>query len=47
MNQVDEGSQVHENLHEVLTAGLRAKDLVHHILTCSRQTENEMRPVLP
>jgi len=32
-------------LAEVLSAGKRAKDLVHQILTFSRQTEKEMQPV--
>jgi PAS domain S-box-containing protein len=35
----------HQNLHEVLRAGLRAKELVRHILTFSRQTEIQRQPM--
>lgn len=41
-----EGSQQHSNLNSVLTASLRAKDLVHHILTFSRQSDTEKKPVM-
>ena len=36
---------VHGDLQEITKAGHRAKDLVNQILTFSRQTEQEMRPV--
>jgi signal transduction histidine kinase/CheY-like chemotaxis protein len=42
---VPEGSSQHRNLQEVLKAGSRARDLVKQILTFSRQTEQELRPV--
>jgi PAS domain S-box-containing protein len=34
-----------QNLEKVLRAGQRARDLVHQILTFSRQTEHEVRPM--
>ena len=42
---VTKGSRVHDNLEEVLKAGLRARDLVRQILTFSRQVEGERKPV--
>jgi PAS domain S-box-containing protein len=38
-------SRVWHDLHEVLVAGERARELVRHILTFSRQSEQERRPV--
>lgn len=38
-------SSEHEELQEVLGAGLRARDLVKQILTFSRQAEQKMQPV--
>ncbi len=40
-----EDSEIRANLEEVYRAGIRAKDLVKQILTFSRQTEQEKRPV--
>ena len=40
-----EGTSQHRNLQEVLKAGSRARDLVKQILTFSRQTEQELKPV--
>lgn len=40
-----EDTQIHSNLQGVLIAGNRAKDLVAQILTFSRQTDQELRPV--
>ena len=40
-----QGSSLERNLQQVLKAGTRAKDLVKQILTFSRQTEQELRPV--
>jgi len=40
-----EDSSQHGNLQEVLQAGSRARDLVKQILTFSRQTEQELKPV--
>ena len=42
---VPEGTSQHRNLQEVLKAGSRARDLVKQILTFSRQTEQELKPV--
>jgi signal transduction histidine kinase len=42
---VTEGTSQHKNLQEVLKAGSRARDLVKQILTFSRQTEQELKPV--
>ncbi|MFH2113836.1 MAG: PAS domain S-box protein, partial [Spirochaetota bacterium] len=38
-------SPVRGNIQKVLDAGLRAKDLVKQILTFSRQTEQEIKPI--
>ncbi|MFW6147243.1 MAG: PAS domain S-box protein [Thermodesulfobacteriota bacterium] len=40
-----EDTVVKQNLKEVLMAGKRAKDLVNQILTFSRQSQNELKPV--
>jgi PAS domain S-box-containing protein len=45
LNDVQTGSRLHRNLTEVLKAGERAKGLVQQILTFSRQTEHELKPV--
>ncbi|GAG27282.1 unnamed protein product, partial [marine sediment metagenome] len=45
MNDVPEGSLAQRNLKEVLIAANRAKDMVKQILTFSRQTETEKKPV--
>jgi CheY-like chemotaxis protein len=42
---VPDGTSQHRNLQEVLKAGSRARDLVKQILTFSRQTEQELKPV--
>ncbi len=42
---VEKGEILYRHLNEVLNAGVRAKDLVQQILTFSRQTEQELRPV--
>ena len=39
------GSMLHANLREVINAGNRARDLVGQILTFSRQSEHQHRPV--
>ncbi|UCD82410.1 MAG: response regulator [Desulfobacterales bacterium] len=41
----EEGTLLHNNLKEVITAGNRAKDLVKQILAFSRQAEQELKPV--
>ncbi len=45
MDDVPEGSLAQSNLKEVLIAANRAKDMVQQILTFSRQTETEKKPV--
>ncbi len=40
-----QGSQVHAKMEQVLNAGKRAKELVKQILTFSRRTEYEHRPM--
>jgi len=41
----ESGSELHNNIQEVLTAGNRARDLVKQILAFSRQAEQELKPV--
>jgi nitrogen-specific signal transduction histidine kinase/CheY-like chemotaxis protein len=45
LGDIPENSSSHKNLQEVLKAGNRARDLVKQILTFSRQTEQELKPV--
>ena len=45
MVDIAEGSRAQKNLNEVLNAAKRATDLVQQILTFSRQTEEEFKPV--
>ncbi|MCJ7539343.1 MAG: PAS domain S-box protein, partial [Desulfobacterales bacterium] len=45
LDDAEKGTLQYENLQEVLTAGSRAKDLVHQILTFSRQSDQEQKPV--
>lgn len=45
MQDVPEGSLVHQNLEQVTRAGRRAADLVDQILTFSRQTEQARKPI--
>lgn len=42
---VPEGTQLQENLREVLVAGTRARDLVKQILTFGRRAEKDAEPV--
>ncbi|MBC8182465.1 PAS domain S-box protein [candidate division KSB1 bacterium] len=44
LQDVDEGSQIHSAIEQIFKAALRAKDLVHQILTFSRQGESERKP---
>ncbi len=45
MDEIREDSSLQSNLHEILEAGKRAKNLVKQILTFSRQTEHKLSPV--
>jgi nitrogen-specific signal transduction histidine kinase len=45
IDDVKRESLLHSHLQEVLNAGLRAKDLVKQILTFSRQTDQETKPI--
>jgi PAS domain S-box-containing protein len=45
MKEVDKQTRLHQNLEQILVAGLRARDLVHQILAFSRQEERELRPL--
>ena len=43
--EISEGTQLHQNLQEVLKGSYRARDLVRQILTFSRKAEEEKKPV--
>ncbi len=45
LETAEEGSDLWENLNEVLIASLRARDLVQQILAFSRQAEKELKPL--
>jgi len=45
LEKVGEGSSTWRDMEQVLVAGKRAKDLVRQILTFSRQSEQEMKPL--
>ena len=45
LSSAERGSTLYQNLQEVFRAGGRAKDLVKQILTFSRQSEQERKPV--
>jgi len=45
LNETSEKTDVHMFLKQVLKAGLRARELVKQILTFSRQTEHERKPL--
>ena len=45
LSRIPHEDRARQNLKEVLAAGTRAKDLVQHILTFSRQQEQEKRPL--
>lgn len=46
MKEVPEGTRAKKNLGQVLRAANRAKDLVQQILTFSRQSDKEMKPLM-
>lgn len=43
--ETQEGSWMWENLEEIFKAGRRAKELIEHILTFSKQTEQQRKPL--
>ena len=45
LHQVEPDSRLHNNLQQILAAGLRARDLVRQILTFSRQDERQLTPL--
>ena len=45
VDDAEDGTILHSNLKEVITAGNRAKDLVKQILAFSRQADRELKPV--
>ena len=45
LDDVRQGTPLHDNLTEVLVAGNRAKDLVKQIMTFSRKGEQEKKPI--
>lgn len=45
LDSAAEGSDLWQNLNEVLTSSLRARDLVQQILAFSRQAEKELKPL--
>ncbi len=45
IKDVEPETVMYNNLDEILKAGKRAKDLIRQILTFSRQTEQELRPL--
>ncbi len=45
LGDIEKGSNLEDNLQEVYSAGLRAKELVSQILTFARQSEEEFKPM--
>ena len=45
LNNAEKETSLHANLQQVMTAGKRAKDLVQQILTFSRQSDHDLKPV--
>ncbi|MBI4774171.1 MAG: PAS domain S-box protein [Deltaproteobacteria bacterium] len=45
LDDVQEGTELYQNLSEVLVAALRARDLVKQILTFTRQSKDESKPI--
>lgn len=45
LDAVEKGTSIESDLHEVYTAGLRAKDLVQQILTFARQSDEKLKPI--
>ena len=47
LDQVEKNTGIEDDLHEVLNAGNRAKDLVNQILAFARKSEEESKPMQP
>lgn len=45
LGELNNAENLKDDLHEIVTAGMRAKDLVQQILTFARQTNEELTPV--
>ena len=45
LDEADQDTSLYKNLQQVLKAGERASDLVQQILTFSRQTDQELKPI--
>ncbi|MBW2604579.1 MAG: PAS domain S-box protein [Deltaproteobacteria bacterium] len=45
MDVVSEGNPARYNLEEIITAGLRARDVVRQLLSFSRQTDQKRKPI--
>lgn len=45
LDETDQDTSLYQNLEQVLKAGERARDLVQQILTFSRQTDQELKPI--
>lgn len=45
MNSVEKGSEMEDDLRQVYSAGIRAKDLVQQILNFARKSDEEVHPV--
>ena len=45
LSTVPEDSRLHQNIEQILLSGIRARELVKQILTFSRKTEQERKPV--
>ena len=45
LSAVPEDSRLHQNIEQILLSGIRARELVKQILTFSRKTEQERKPV--
>jgi signal transduction histidine kinase/ActR/RegA family two-component response regulator len=45
LDGIEKGTDLEDDLQEVKTAGMRAKDLVKQILTFARQSDEKMKPI--
>jgi len=45
LDDVEKGTAIEDDLQEILSAGMRAKDLVKQILTFARQSDESLKPV--